>query len=87
MMYLREFLKLMLLWALGVASGIVLMLILSGCTTVEKGDFRYTNTLFSKEIGHLRANIDPNTGKVVSVELDNYTSDNEVVLKALELVK
>ena len=66
--------------------GLLVALALSGCTTIEKGDFVYQSTIFDKKIDNLTVIIDPNSGKVVMIEMKNYNSNADYVVEAVKAV-
>jgi len=66
--------------------GLLVALALSGCTTIEKGDFKYQSTIFDKKIDSLEVVVDANSGKVVSVKVKNYNSNADYVVEAVKAV-
>lgn len=65
---------------------ILLAVLLSGCTTIRKGDFAYTSTIFDKKVDNIKVLIDANTGKVSYIEMKNYNSNADYVVEAVKAV-
>lgn len=63
-----------------------LCLWLTGCTTIQKGDFRYQSTIFDKKVDELTVEVDPNTGKVSRLSMKNYNSNADYVVEAVKAV-
>ena len=65
---------------------IVLFLIwfFCGCTTIQKGDFKYQSTIFDKKVDYVLVYIDPITGKVKLIEMKNYNSNADYVVEAIK---
>lgn len=82
---LIEIIKLLTLWVMGFMAGALFVLILGGCTTIEKGDFRYQSTIFDKKIDDLYVEVD-DAGTVRSIKVKNFNSSAAYVAEAVKAV-